>query len=95
MAELVSTPTLKLNVQIELDYHECAALDALSGYNIDEFLKTFYEKMGKHYLQPHEKGLRRLFKSVREQLPHIVERFEDANAVLQGTKDAYIKPKDA
>ncbi len=86
MARLISTPRLDLNIQFELSYQEAAALDALAGYGHDEFLKVFYEKMGKHYLQPHENGLRSLFKSVREQLPAIVSRFEDARGVLAGAR---------
>lgn len=86
MAHLISTPRLDLSIQFELNYHEAAALDAIAGYGFEQFIRVFYEKMGKHYLQPHENGLRSLFKSVREQLPGIVSQFEDARGVLAGTK---------
>jgi hypothetical protein len=86
MAELISTPRLSLNVQFELNHAEAAALDAIAGYGVEEFVKVFYGHLGKAYLQPHEHGLRSLFNSVRKQLPPIVERYENARAVLAGTK---------
>lgn len=84
MAHLISTPRLELNVQLELNHAEVAALEALASYSTDDFLNTFYETMGKSYLQPHEKGLRSLFKSIREELPVILQRFNSARDVLSG-----------
>lgn len=47
---------------------EMGALDALIGYGIDPFLAVFYEKLGKAYMEPHEAGLRSLFKTIKEQV---------------------------
>ena len=58
--------SLELKVMFELNEHEVAALDALAIYGTDSFLKVFYEKMGKHYLEPHESGLKSLFEKVKE-----------------------------
>lgn len=49
---------------LRLTEPEIRALDALAGYGTDGFLKVFYEKMGEHYLKPHEKALRSLFATI-------------------------------
>lgn len=43
---------------------EARALEALVGYGIEPFLQVFYTHLGKHYLQPHEAGLRSLFGNI-------------------------------
>jgi hypothetical protein len=62
MAQLESRPTVKLDIVIRLTEEEAGAL---AGYGVEEFIKVFYEHLGKAYLEPYEKGLRSLFKSVR------------------------------
>lgn len=58
---------IKTDIKIQTEYHlllteaEARALDGLCGYNFEEFIKVFYEKMGKHYLEPHEAALKTLF----------------------------------
>jgi hypothetical protein len=58
--------TLKATFVLELTEDEVGALDALAGYGADAFLKHFYEKLGKSYMEPHEKGLRSLFQGIRD-----------------------------
>lgn len=64
---------VKIDVDVKatmvLSEVELRALDALAGYGIEPFLKVFYAQMGKHYLQPHEAGLRALFKTIGEVTP--------------------------
>jgi hypothetical protein len=60
MAKIVGRADVELKVIVELTEDEAGALDALFGYDVEQFLKTFYEKMGAAYLQPYEKGLRSL-----------------------------------
>lgn len=81
-AKISATAVLVLNED------EIGALDALFGYDINVFLKTFYELMGKAYLQPYEKGLRSLSQSCREQLPGILRRANEAREVFEGQKVA-------
>lgn len=50
---------------LELTESEMLALDGMMGYGADEFLKVFYQYLGKHYLHPHEAGVRSLFSKVR------------------------------
>lgn len=88
MAKIQGRPSVVLTATLVLTKHELGALEALAGYGTDEFLKIFYEHMGKHYLRPHEAGLRSLFESVREHVPRLIRRAEDAEAVFDGRKEA-------
>lgn len=76
-----------VTVTLKLDEAEIAALDALAGYGVDNFLEVFYEHMGKSYLQPHEHGLRSLFKGVRDVTPGILSRAQKARAVFKQVRD--------
>ncbi len=78
MATITEQPRIELTVTFKLNEEEIRALDALVGYGVDSFLKVFYEHMGKHYLQPHEKGLRSLFESTRETIPQMLQRTKAA-----------------
>ncbi len=78
MAKLVQQPTVNVEVRLVINEAEARALDALAGYGTEPFLKTFYEHMGKHYLQPHENGLRSLFDAVREHVGPILDRLDKA-----------------
>lgn len=50
---------------------EMRALDALVGYGFDEFIKVFYEKLGKAYMESHEQHLKNLFGRINELRPHL------------------------
>lgn len=56
--------TVETRVLLELSEEELLALDALLGYDFNVFLQTFYKEMGRAYLEPHEAGLRSLYKTV-------------------------------
>jgi hypothetical protein len=78
MALISQKPTVQVQATFQLDEEEMRALDALAGYGTEVFLKTFYEKLGREYLEPHENGLRKLFKTVRDAIPAILERADEA-----------------
>lgn len=67
--------TVKTNVKVEitatmtLTEGHLRALDALIGYGDDAFLRAFYVKLGKHYMQPFERDLRDLFAHLRGEVP--------------------------
>jgi hypothetical protein len=63
-------PHYRITVTAELDLNESEmrALDAIASYNVREFLDMFYAHMGKHYLTPHEHGLRTLWDKIRAKL---------------------------
>lgn len=81
---------------LELNDAEVEALDALAGYGVDSFLKVFYEKLGRAYMEPHEAGLRSLFKAVQGcdhlvKAAHECREFlglvaEERNAVIQQSR---------
>ncbi len=84
MATLEVRPKIDVETVLRLSFAELAALDALAGYGVDEFLKVFYEKLGKAYLTPYENGLRSLFESVRKIAPNIMDRKRDAEKAFIG-----------
>ncbi len=58
----------KLDVQIDfsINEQEALALEALSGYGADAFVKAFYEQLGSAYMLKHEAGLREFLTTIRE-----------------------------
>lgn len=87
MAKIEGRATCQLHLTIAVTEDEARALDALAGYGDDAFLKMFYEKLGKSYLEPHEQGLRSFLKSVREFIPGLLRRADDARLVFDGRVD--------
>ena len=74
--------TIEFKINFILTKSEAQALDGLARYGIEPFLKVFYEKMGKHYLQPHEAGLRSLFERIMKELPQEVKKIEAATKAI-------------
>ncbi len=73
---------IQFTVTMQLDEEEARALDAMIGYGFNEFLATFYEHLGKGYLEPHEAGLRSVFAAVREQVSPELFRIDEAVKIL-------------
>lgn len=78
MAKTTPHAAIELSLTVTLSESEVRALDALMGYGTDDFLKVFYEKMGKAYMQPNETGLRELFKTLRPQCQEAISRIDAA-----------------
>ena len=83
MARVIGHPNVALTVTFEMTELEAAAFVDIVGYGIDDFLKVFYEKMGKAYLSKHESGLRSLFKAVWSELPPLLERARTAREAFK------------
>jgi hypothetical protein len=83
MAKIIGKPRVELRVWIGLEEEEARALDALVGYGDAAFISTFYEKLGRAYMEKHEAGLRSLFASVREFMPAILNTADEAQKVFQ------------
>jgi len=83
MAKVEGRPTVKLEIVLVLTEEEAGALDALSGYGPENFLKVFYKELGKSYLEEYENGLRSLFKSVRELVSPHLESAEKARKTFR------------
>lgn len=82
MSRFIQHAKIETVTTVALTEDELGALEALAGYGADSFLKVFYEKMGRVYLGPHEKGLRSLFDSITKEVPGILRRSEDARNVF-------------
>jgi hypothetical protein len=78
MAEIHAKPELGLKVRLTITEGEARALDALAGYGDDAFIKTFYKECGRHYLEPHEASLRLFLKTVRDLMPGVLSRMDNA-----------------
>lgn len=81
-SRLTQRPSIEVDVNIKLSMAEVQALEALAGYGIKAFLEVFYKQMGKHYLEPHEAGLRSLFDTIRSELPPIIRRYKAARTAF-------------
>jgi hypothetical protein len=95
MAKVTSDrASIQINTKIilELDEAEARALDGIFGYNVESFLKVFYERMGRAYVEPYEAGVRSLHKTIRSELQGPLRRVSEMRAaVLDGLK----KDRDA
>lgn len=74
---------VEFKVTFVLDEVQARALDALVGYGASPFINTFYKHMGRHYLQPYEGGLRRLFRAVEEQVRPQLARVDRAREAVE------------
>lgn len=78
MAKIVELPVVTVTAKFTVTEGELRALDALAGYGDNAFINTFYEKMGRTYLQPHELHLREFLKSIRDIAGPILSRADAA-----------------
>lgn len=90
---IVQRPAVEASVTLQLREEEMRALEALTGYGIKGFLEVFYAKMGKHYLEPHEQGLRSLFDVIQRELPPILARADAARTAFV-LKDPVIRSRE-
>ena len=65
MAQVMVNPKLDISISFTVNEQEARALDALSGYGDDAFIKAFKENLGEAYIRNHEEGLRSFLRSVR------------------------------
>ena len=77
------TVSTDLRVSLELTESEVRALDGIFGYNVDAFLKVFYERMGRAYVEKHEAGVRSLHATIRGALAKPLSAIDDANRALR------------
>ncbi|WP_315132894.1 hypothetical protein [Achromobacter marplatensis] len=78
MGRFQQQPHVETRATIELSEVEMRALEALIGYGVQPFLDVFYQHMGKHYLRPHEAGIRSLFKTIGSDIPAVLRRADAA-----------------
>lgn len=78
MTRFLTKPVVVTTATIEVTEVEMRALDALAGYGDDAFMKVFYEHLGEHYMKPHDAGMRSFLKSVRSEIPCVLQRINKA-----------------
>tara|TARA_R110000851_G_scaffold209158_1_gene361560 strand:- start:309 stop:569 length:261 start_codon:yes stop_codon:yes gene_type:complete len=79
-----STSRLEPKFTLELSESEANALVAMTMYGHTPFLKGFYTKLGKSYMQPYEAGVISLFSTIGSELPPHIRRIKDARKILEG-----------
>lgn len=65
MAKLSTKVATGFTATFTVNEIELRALDALSGYGADSFIKAFYDFLGKAYMEDHEAGLRQFLSEIR------------------------------
>lgn len=71
-----SKPSIDLKFKFEVNEKEARALDALVGYDFDNFVKVFKSGLGAHYIDGHEESLRGIFSQLRNSIPQALLRLE-------------------
>lgn len=79
MAQVTAKCNISLTskITLELTIDEARALETITKYGVDSFLQGYYKQLGKSYLQPHEEGVRSLFKTIKESLPYAIKDIDD------------------
>lgn len=80
--KIKSESIYSLGVTLLLTEEEVRALSVLPSYGTDSFLECFYTKLGKHYLSPHEKGLRSLFETIKKELPKHLKKADEVRKII-------------
>ena len=96
MAEIIGRPNVNLDLTFRINEAEARALEDLAGYGDDNFIKAFYEKLGKCYMEKHEAGLRSFLCSVRKFLPSYLAALDEARKAflsLPGRPGLYKGPE--
>lgn len=83
MADFKTTTIVRAQATIIFNEIELRALEAMTGYGIDAFLKVFYAKFGKAYMTPHEEGLRSLFKTINPPVDKALNNVDKAREILK------------
>lgn len=82
MAKIIAHPTIDVMLRFVVNESEARALDAMAGYGDDAFIRVFYEKLGKAYMEKHEVGLRLFLKSIRDIMPGLLSKVDAAHKVF-------------
>lgn len=70
-------PKLNFELYITLTEEEARAFEAITLYGTNSFLNTFYNTLGKTYLQPHENELKSLFDNVHNKLSQDLKKIDE------------------
>jgi hypothetical protein len=78
MAKFRSTGKFEFEMSVTITEAEARALDALSGYDNNAFMEFFYKHMGRHYMEPHDAGMRLFLSSIRGEVAGHIARCDAA-----------------
>lgn len=92
MADVRASATVEGRVTLHLTEVEAAALEAITGYGVEAFLKVFYPKLGEVYLRPHEAGVKSLFATINRDVPHALRRFKAARLAFMMPNPGAVAP---
>lgn len=85
-------PRVECECTIRLTEGEMRFLDAMVGYGWKSFIETFEKNLGQSYVRDYKKDGAEFFQTIREQIPPILRRVDDARSVFTGEKIAQTKP---
>ena len=83
MTSIKCNSEITTNITLTITEEEARALLTLTEYGTQSFLEVFYAKLGKHYLIPHEQGLRSLFETIKKELPVPLNNVNKARNLLK------------
>jgi len=86
MAQVKASSKVELSVTLVLTEDEAIALNEMTKYGINSFLKGYYKFLGKHYMEPHEEGMRSLFRTIDTELPPHLRRISEAREIFDMPK---------
>lgn len=95
MTKVDAKVSIDTTVHLVLNEQEAAALDALSCYGIDSFLRVFYKELGETYMKPHESGLRSLFSSIQDQIPSVLREVDECRQFVAEARAARMRQREA
>ena len=85
MEKIKSSSKFEITIGLQLTEMEARALDAITLYGTEEFLKCFYQNLGKAYLQPHEEGIKSLFETIKNELPKHLKKVDKTRDIWTNT----------
>lgn len=83
MARIITNAHVELHLQFVVNEAEARALEAMAGYGVDNFVKAFYQRLGESYMQKHEAGLRSFLKAVKDEIPVVLVKVDEARKAFQ------------
>lgn len=81
-SKIKSNSNYSVEINLTLTESEARALSVLPSYGTKNFLDFFYIKLGRHYLEPHEKGLISLFETIKNELPKHLSKVDEVREII-------------
>jgi hypothetical protein len=82
--KITARPNINLELHFSINEKEARGLNALTCYDIEQFLKIFKQYMGKHYIEKDgaEEGLREFFKECYQKTSGYLAKLDEAKRVF-------------